>query len=98
MGDEVARIFEGRLTSSGIVGIGIAALLVLALRVTLAPEHRRLFRAPTVLLVMHIAFVAVRAMLPDPPEDLRRPVEITGLTLLLLSISRSGYQIGRAHV
>lgn len=85
------RIFEGRLTSFGIVGIGIAALLVLALRVALPREHRRLVRAPLVLLVMHVAFVAARALLPDPPADLRKLVDVTGLTLLLLSAGRSAY-------
>lgn len=91
MGDEVIRIFEGRLTPFGAVGIGIAALLVLSLRLALSPEQRRLIRAPLVLLVLHVAFVAARAVLPDPPEDLRKPVEVTGLTLLLLSAGRSGY-------
>lgn len=87
----MARIFEGRLTPSGIVGIGIAGLLVLALRVVLPPERRRLVRGPLALLVFHLAVVAARAVLPDPPEDLARPVEVTGLTLLLLSIGRSAY-------
>lgn len=91
MGEEVTSIFEGRLTPTGVVGIGIAALLVFALRLVLPREQRRLFRIPMVLLVLHLAFLAAGAMLPQAVQQLGRPLEVAGLTFLLLSIGRSGY-------
>lgn len=87
---EMTSIFVGRLTAPGIVGIGIAALLVVALRVVLPAGQRRLVRAPLVLLSLHVAVVVLRALF-EPPADLQMTVEIAGLTLLLVSMGRAAY-------
>lgn len=91
MGDEVVSIFEGRLTPSGAIGIGIAVLLLVALRLVLTPAQRRTVRAPGIFLVAHVAVVAVRALLPTLEPPISRAADVLALTLLLLSIARSGY-------
>lgn len=85
------RIFEGRLTPFGGIGIAIAFALLIALRLVLPPQERRLVRAPLGLLIGHVAIVVLRVVVPDPPPEFVRPIEILGLTLLLLSIARAGY-------
>ncbi len=87
----MARIFEGHLTPFGGIGIGIAIALLIALRLVLRGPERRLVRAPLALLVLHGAVVFFRVVVPDPPAEMVRPIEVIGLTLLLLSIARAGY-------
>ncbi len=90
---DVVRIFEAQLTPFGGIGIAIAILLLIALRFTLPAQKKRLFRAPLGLLIAHVGFIALRAVLPHPPDSLRTPVDVTGLTLLLISIGRAGYLV-----
>lgn len=89
--DDVVRIFEGHLTPFGGIGIAIAVGLLVALRLALSPPATRLVRAPFGLLLAHLAIVVLRAVLPDPAPEVMRPIDLLGLTLLLLSIGRAGY-------
>lgn len=92
MRDDVGRIFEGQLTPFGGVGIAIALGLLVALRLIVPmTDRQRLLRGPVGLLTAHVVFVAARALLPDPPEAMGKPLEVVGLTLLLLSVGRSSY-------
>ncbi len=70
----------------------VAVGLLVALRLVVpASDRRRLLRPPVGLLAAHVVFVLLRAILPDPPTAMAKPVEMLGLTLLFVSIGRSGY-------
>lgn len=66
--------------------------MIVVLPVLLPAGSRRQVRAPIVLLLVHVALVSWRLMLPEE-SSLSDPLRIAGLFFLLLSLARSGYLI-----
>jgi small-conductance mechanosensitive channel/CRP-like cAMP-binding protein len=90
--EQVERVLGGELTPFGGIGILVALGLLIALRLVVpAADRRRHFGVPAGLLLAHVVFVLLRAVLPDPPAAMAKPVEVLGLTLLFVSIGRSSY-------
>jgi len=79
------------------IGIGTAAALLLVLRLVVPRAQRRQLRAPVVLLVVHLVLLCLLGLLPEPhPGDsfaplAKKTVELSALSVLLLSIARSFY-------
>ncbi|MFW6050986.1 MAG: cyclic nucleotide-binding domain-containing protein [Myxococcota bacterium] len=71
------------------VAIGVAALLILALRFVLPAGERRLVVTPLVLLLLHVGAIALRGLVVADGAA-HRALELTALALLLLSMGRSG--------
>lgn len=81
---------RGELTSLGGVGIVVAAVLVVALRILLPPAERSRVRMPLSLLLLHLVVVFGRGFLPDGSRA-ERPLAVVAVLLLGLSIGRSGF-------
>ncbi|MFW6031228.1 MAG: cyclic nucleotide-binding domain-containing protein [Myxococcota bacterium] len=82
--DEVVSSFGA---GEGLV-IAMAALLVLAVRVLLPPDERRSAIAPLLFLLLHVGAVALQGVVRAPAG--REALRLIALTLILLSIGRSG--------
>lgn len=81
---------HGELTSLGGVGIVIAAVLVLVLRVLLPPHERPRVRMPLVLLLAHVGVVFARGFV-EVDTAAQRALGVLALLLLMLSIGRSAF-------
>ncbi|MEM9069643.1 MAG: mechanosensitive ion channel family protein [Myxococcota bacterium] len=73
----------------GGLGILVALAMIIVLPLVLPAGQRRCIRSPVILLILHGAMVAARALLGGDAEPLR----IAGLFFLLSSMARSGYLI-----
>jgi small-conductance mechanosensitive channel/CRP-like cAMP-binding protein len=78
------------LAGFGGVGLVIAALLVLVLRILLPRDRRAAVRMPLLFLLFYLALVFVRGLLP-PEAPAQRPLGLIALLLLLLSLGRSAF-------
>lgn len=79
------------ITIFGGVGIAFATVMVLALPLTLPRSERKLVKQPLLYLLGHIAIVATRALIDIEEHSTEESLVLLELTLLLLSVARSGY-------
>ncbi len=86
----LAEFAHGELMVLGGVGIVIAALLLVVLRLLLPPGERRTLAMPAVFLVLHVVAAAGRGFLDDA-SPASRSLRIIAVLLLLLSIGRSSF-------
>ena len=78
-----------RHAGDGVIGIGVASVLILLCAITLPKAERRtMLRTPLVLLGLHTVFVLLRMPLADE-SGVARVLELCGLFFLLLSLGRS---------
>lgn len=89
MAELYQKLLDGHVLVLDGVGVGIAAGLVLALRVLLPAEHRARVRGPALLLLLHVVLVLPRLLL-DPSGTLHRVLGLGALFVLILSIGRAG--------
>jgi small-conductance mechanosensitive channel/CRP-like cAMP-binding protein len=77
------------------VAVGVAAVLIVAMRLFLPVQHRARIRAPVALLVGAMALFAIRAILPDRggtvAASVRGAVDLGALAFLLFALGRSTY-------
>lgn len=93
------------LTPWNEMGLAVAVLLIVTLRLVVPAERRRCVKAPLFFLVGYVLCVAVRLFLPIPQPDADsfipvadKALRLSALALLLLSICRSGYLLLRYTV
>ncbi|XXT23084.1 mechanosensitive ion channel family protein [Sorangium sp. So ce429] len=79
-----------RIASSGAIGIGIAAALLIAVRMLAPPAQRGKLRLPVVLLCFHVA--ALLARLPfAPTSSIHRTLSVVSLFFLLTALGRAAF-------
>lgn len=88
MGDRSVQEVMAAFGAGEGVAIVAAAVLVLAVRVLLPPGERRSAIAPLLFLLLHVGAVALQGVVRAPAG--REALRLTALTLILLSIGRSG--------
>lgn len=81
---------HGGFATFGGVGVGLALLFLLALRVLLPKSERHKIRAPAWLLVLHVVMVGLRALIPVA-SSLQKPLGVAAIFLLLACLARSGF-------
>jgi small-conductance mechanosensitive channel len=86
----VDLLMRGGLTSFGGVGVGIALLLIIALRILLPKGERKKIRAPVWLLLLHVGTVALRVALPVH-VDAQKPLGVAAVFFLLACLGRGGF-------
>ncbi len=95
MGDWQHILEHGDVASFGGVGVLIAALLIIALRLLLPRDERRRIRVPLYLLLANVALVVFRALVPFPGASLQPPpidaVHVAAAFFLLACIGRAGF-------
>ncbi|WP_437561997.1 cyclic nucleotide-binding domain-containing protein [Sorangium sp. So ce542] len=79
-----------RIASSGAIGIGIAAALLLALRLLMPIAQRGKLRLPVALLGLHVAALLARLPL-DPASSLHVALSVVALFLLLTALGRAAF-------
>jgi len=82
---------SGRVSSATGLGILAALALILAARLVLPDNEKQYTRGPLLLLVLHLATVVIRALLPAAAASAARTIALVGLFLLLASIGRSAF-------
>jgi len=89
--DWIHELLEsGRVSSATGLGILAALVLILAARLVLPDNEKQYTRGPLLLLVLHLASVLIRALLPTS-SSAQRTIALVGLFLLLASIGRSAF-------
>ncbi len=81
---------HGGFASFGGVGVGLALLLLIALRVLLPKNERHKIRAPVWLLALHALLVGLRAVTPVS-AGLQKTLGVAALFLLLACLARAGF-------
>ncbi|WP_437309896.1 cyclic nucleotide-binding domain-containing protein [Sorangium sp. So ce388] len=79
-----------RIASSGAIGIGIAAALLIAVRMLAPPAQRGKLRLPVVLLCFHVAALLARLPLA-PTSSLHRTLSVVSLFFLLTALGRAAF-------
>ncbi|WP_437513659.1 cyclic nucleotide-binding domain-containing protein [Sorangium sp. So ce1099] len=79
-----------RIASSGAIGIGIAAALLIAVQMLAPPAQRRKLRLPFVLLCFHVAALLARMPLA-PTSALNRTLSVVSLFFLLAALGRAAF-------
>src|SRR4051812_9518816 len=82
--------FVVRFASSGALGFGIAAAVLIALAVLLPRKDRVQLRVPAILLGLYLLTLPLRLAL-DPASGVARTLSTLSLLLLLTSLGRSGF-------
>lgn len=80
------------VTSLGGVGIAVAALLLLALRVLLSPKERRHIRIPLTMLLLYILMIVLRAVIPETSAA-QEWLRVAALFLILAAIGNASFQL-----
>lgn len=96
--EDVVAFLEGSLTPFGGIGIAVAAVLLLVLRLVVPKARRSQLRAPLVFLGLHLALVVVLGLIPAPEGEAtgdaaNKVLRLTALSMLLLSIARSFFLV-----
>lgn len=86
----IELLVRGGLTSFGGVGIGVALLLIIALRILLPKSERRSVRALVWLLLLHVGTVALRLALPAH-ADAQKPLGVAAFFFLLACLGRGSF-------
>ncbi|AUX21839.1 uncharacterized protein SOCEGT47_023340 [Sorangium cellulosum] len=79
-----------RVASSGAIGVGVAAALLVAVRMLAPPAERGKLRLPIALLCLHVAVLLARLPL-DPASPLHRALSVVGLFFLLTALGRAAF-------
>lgn len=83
-------LMRGGLTSFGGVGVAVALLLIIALRVLLPKSERRKIRGLLWLLLLHLTMVGLRAVLPVHAEA-QKSLGVAAVFFLLACLGRGGF-------
>jgi small-conductance mechanosensitive channel len=81
---------HGGFAAFGGVGIGIALLLLIALRVLLPKSERHKIRAPAWLLALHLLLTGLRALIPVLSSS-QKPLGVAAIFFLLACLARGGF-------